>query len=788
MFKNLSQTKKYLLIVPNENKNKTIEFLMSFNKLLNIKVMSLNEIKNRLFFEPTNETFTTIHYNYNKPLSIINTLIDYLYYVDLNSTYNNNKLDELREIKSYLFTNNLVKLDHRFIHILKQYKVIFYDFVIINKEVNFVVNEIKKYTDVEIYDNYKNHYSPSLTELPTLEEEINYVCYSISKLLEQNIDINNIKLCNVNDDYTFYLKRIFKNYNIPLNLKEKISLYSLPLSNEFIELLSSTSKEDTISILKNKYPNYLDYINMYINILNKYTHLKNLDINLIVHELKNTNIKQTKKTNSIEIININEIGNSNYHIFIMSCNYNYFPSINKDEDYLLDIEKDLINISTSKEINKNNMDSIIKLIHSSKNIYLSYKKNSYFNEYHPVDFLTDIIKTTFIKDIKESYSKNEDIITLTKLYDSNNTNDKFYILNNSITLNYKSYDHSFTPIDEVFYSNLKPSISYSSLTLFNECPFKYYMSKILKLDEFESSIHTIIGNIMHEVIENSFNDDFDFETQFKNSLLKNTKDVELTNAELFFLKNIKERTLQVVNFLKDKEHLTKLINKEHEREISFDKNINGHTVNINGKIDKIIYTTINNVLYTALIDFKTGKDVIDPKLFDLGFSLQLPFYTYLIKNEEVKDTNKIYFNDSTILGLYIHNILNKENDDINLKYNGYSLNNKDLISILDSSYENSKLIRSLKITTKGDFDSKSKLFTEEQINNFPSLIEEYINNMVNSIFNGDFKIKPKKLNNKDDLSCEYCKYFAVCYKEEKDYQYLQIKKPIKKESNKKGGK
>jgi len=790
MLKSLDQNKKYLLIVPNELKNKTLDKVMSFNKLMPIKIMTINEIKNRLFFEPTSKTFTSIYSKFNKPLSIVNTLIDYLYYIDINKEYKSEKINELKEIKKYLFTNNLVKLDSRFISILKQYNVIFYDFVIIDKEVTFIINEIKKYCNVDIYSNYSKIATPSLIHTKTLEEEINYVAYEISNLLnkEDPIDINNIKICNVNDEYNIYLKRIFKNYNIPLNLKEKVSLFSLPISNEFINLLKENSKEDVISILKDKYPDYIEYINMYINILNKYNYLSNIDINLLTYELKNTYIKNINISNAVEVINLNEVGNSDYYIFVMSCNYDYFPKIIKDEDYLLDIEKEELDISTSKDINKNNVNTILKLIYSSKNIYLSYKLNSYFNEFHKVDFLNDLLDQEYTKEIKVSYSKNEDIITLTKLYDSNKTSNDFFILKNTITIPYNEYDHSFKPIDESFYSNLVPSISYSSLNTFFECPFKYYVSKILKLDEFEGSVYTAIGNIMHSVIEHSFDDDFDFEKQFELSKEFYTKDLTFTHSEKFFIDNIKERTLQVVNFLKDKENLTKLTKKEHERDINFYKVINGHKVYINGKIDKIIYNTINDTLYTALIDIKTGKDKIDPNLFEYGLNLQLPFYTYLLKNEPNEDNEgnyksdnnenkKTYFNNTKILGLYIHNVLNNENNDKTLKYNGYSLNDQFLLPILDSSCNNSMLISSLSITTKNEFNKNSKLFTSEEIENLPLLIEEKIKEMVNGIFSGDFKIAPKKIG-KDDMSCEYCKYFAICYKTNKNYTY--IKKPEKK--------
>ena len=67
---------KVLLITPSNLKNKIREEIMSYNKLLSIKIMSIDEVKNRLFFESTSKAFTTIYYKYKKPLSIINALLN----------------------------------------------------------------------------------------------------------------------------------------------------------------------------------------------------------------------------------------------------------------------------------------------------------------------------------------------------------------------------------------------------------------------------------------------------------------------------------------------------------------------------------------------------------------------------------------------------------------------------------------------------------------------------------------------------------------------------------------
>ena len=193
-----------LLITTDKLKNKILKEIMSQKVLMNIKLMSISELKNKLFFEPTKEAFTTLYYKYHKPLSIINKLIDYLYYIDININYSNDKINELKEIKIDLLNKNYLKTNKTFIKILKQYEIKLIGFPLINKETQHLINELKKYKEIELLDYYKDIYTPSLVNLPTIEDEIIYVAESISNLLKNNIDINSIKISNINDEYYFY--------------------------------------------------------------------------------------------------------------------------------------------------------------------------------------------------------------------------------------------------------------------------------------------------------------------------------------------------------------------------------------------------------------------------------------------------------------------------------------------------------------------------------------------------------------------------------------------------------
>ena len=48
-----------------------------------------------------------------------------------------------------------------------------------------------------------------------------------------------------------------------------------------------------------------------------------------------------------------------------------------------------------------------------------------------------------------------------------------------------------------------------------------------------------------------------------------------------------------------------------------------------------------------------------------------------------------------------------------------------------------------------------------------NIVEEKIEECINNILNGKFSINPKVINGKN-ISCEYCKFKDICFKEKKN--------------------
>ena len=71
-----------------------------------------------------------------------------------------------------------------------------------------------------------------------MEEEIEYVAFKISELINNGVDINNIKLTNISSDYINPLTKIFNFYNLKINKFNNIPIISIIIGKTFYENLS----------------------------------------------------------------------------------------------------------------------------------------------------------------------------------------------------------------------------------------------------------------------------------------------------------------------------------------------------------------------------------------------------------------------------------------------------------------------------------------------------------------------------------------------------------------------
>ena len=83
-------------------------------------------------------------------------------------------------------------------------------------------------------------------------------------------------------------------------------------------------------------------------------------------------------------------------------------------------------------------------------------------------------------------------------------------LQSNIASTYDTYSYAFSSFEAVK-ADAPLEYSYTSLNLFNECPFHYYIEKVLGLSIYEDNFKASLGTIFHGVLEKSLKAGFSFE-------------------------------------------------------------------------------------------------------------------------------------------------------------------------------------------------------------------------------------------------------------------------------------
>ncbi len=771
-----------ILVIPDNLKKRILLMLNNMDKIYNIKIINLNELVNKLTFTYDEKTIYYLIKKYNIKYEVAKVYLDNIKYVSLNKIYNIKKLDKLCEIKKDLIDNNLLIFDNNVDNFLNKKEIIIYGYDYIPKFDKKIIDKINS----KIVEKKIKNYNHDIYEFKTIKEEIEFIVIKIIELINKGIDINDIKLSNVTSEYYNEIERIFNFYNIPVQLPNQSNIYDTLLISDFINLIKNHDINETLELLKQKYNLKLEennYIyNKLIDILNKYTFCDSyIDvIDMLIYDFKHTKNYNKKIINKVEVIDLkNNIINDNNYIFLIGFNQGNIPLIHKDEDYITDSIKFTLDIETTEEKNKQEKVRIINIIKSIKNLTITYKLQTPFDTYYRSTLL-DELKFNVIKNIEinNKYSNKMNYIYLSEKLDDlikyGEKDKKLDILyNNYSDIDYLKFNNKFKGIkkDDLYeYLDNKLLLSYSSLDNYFRCSFRYYLNNILKLTDYEVTFAQEIGNIFHYVLSKCFNENSDFENEFNIAI----KDIELTNKDKFFLKKLKQELLFIIDTIKNQNKFSTIKNGLYENKIYINKEGN-IKLTFMGIIDKLLYKEEDNKTYLVIIDYKTGNPHINLNNTIYGIDMQLPVYLYLAKNN-----NKI--KNAEVIGFYLQKILNNEivkekgktyenQKKDNLKLQGYSINDENLLKKFDSTYKDSEVIKSMKIGSNG-FYSYSKTITKEEINKLIEITEKNINKAFNDILNAKFDINPKRIG-KNNVGCKFCKYKDICYMKEEDIVNLE---------------
>lgn len=771
-----------LIITPNEKKKKLLRSLNSMEKFYQIKLMTKEEFIEHYYFTYDEKTIAYCFENYDYSYEIILEYLKILPFI-IKEKYTSPKLNFLVNLKKELIDKKLLKVDPLFKKYLENTHIIVYGYSQIEV---FYQKLLSNYDNVLYYYLEEPKKTITVYESNHIDDELNFVFSKIKYLIASGIDISKIHLMNIKDEYLNPLYRLSKWFKIPIKTNESLTLWNLPIVRYIYELLiKGTSFEDTVSYLNDKNINE-EYYNAIIDVLNRYLFLtsnykkKN---KLLKEVFKHTNIIKNNNY-GIDFVDLSDTIDDNYY-FLLGFNQENIPNIDKGEKLINDNLSLELDLFTSDEKNKLEKQKVKDIIYQTNNLTITYKNKTSFQSYNQSLLIEEenmkVVKTKLDFNISNFYNQIKFINYLDLFHrygkiDSNilNTYDKdLYSI-------YQSYQNQFNNIskESLFkYLNGKLLLSYSSLDNYYRCSFRYYLSNILKIDKFESTFYTNIGNIFHSILSKCFTSNFNFEEEFEKEL----SNYEFKINETFLLEKLKKELKLNIELIQKQMNLTHFDKALYEKKFYLPIHTNHNiSVTMMGIIDKILYLNKNNKTYVSIIDYKTGylPDHLETMIYGIG--MQLPIYYYLVKRSNCFDTIKI-------VGIFLQKIIEQdlkkeknisylEKKEKGLKLVGYATSNENDLEEFDISYRDSSLIKSMKVGNNG-FYKYARVLNDSEFLKMDEIVEEKIEAAANSILNGDFKINPKKIG-KDNIGCSFCQYKDICFYKEEDIVYLEEHKTL----------
>ncbi len=765
-------------IVPNVIREK-VEKQVSRKKLENVKVLTFQEVEDYLSFSYTEDALYFLVSTCHLSIPTAEVVLDTLSYLE-DKNYHVLRLDKFVVYYRILKEYKKLKFNTYGREFLKRFPIKIIGFDFLTKKEKYFLEQLKLLTNVEVIDmNEDVRTNFEVMKYTEIQDEVEGLAIRISKLLESGVEPNKIKLINLSSDYTPYFERICTYYPFPLLLNNKVCLYETIVGKTFLELLKDHSFDDVVTKLKEMYTlkDEIKLVNACVDILNGYLWFGGKTEDILPFIMRDTKKKHVTMKTKLSQIEKTELLHNYFldddYVFIIGANQGSFPTLEKDEHYITDEISSVTLKDDSVTMNKQQKNGFIKSLHRIKNLYVSYKETGNGMIYYPSSLLNEMnfeVKEE-VFDLTKNYGGAYQKLKMTSYLDAlknyNVLNANLALLVNHYGIDeYLSYNHKFVPFTNFSYV---PRLSYTSMSTYFECAFKYYLSYLLKLNDFEETFAQKVGNIYHYMFSIWDKEKETLENELKRLEEETTFDVK----EQVWWEPLRKHLFYIIEVLKEQKICTDFDKEFHEKEI-LATTTSRSDIALKGIIDKIMTYEEDGKRYAMVVDYKTGNPDISYKYLKYGFGMQLPFYLYLMHHAPE-------FKDAKLVGFYLQKCLNynlhtKHEETLekikknSLKLEGYSLDQTSILCHLDKTFENSELIKGLKVTKNG-FSSYAKMVTESEMTSILNQMEDNIIESYNHISKGDFTINPKVLENKN-RSCNFCPFGDICFKTNNDTIYL----------------
>ncbi len=326
------------------------------------------------------------------------------------------------------------------------------------------------------------------------------------------------------------------------------------------------------------------------------------------------------------------------------------------------------------------------------------------------------------------------------------------------------------------------TVSISKLEKFASCPLSFFLTYGLKLKE--RKVHAFTppeaGTLMHAVMEEFVKDAILNKTDFKTLTFEDTKKKTLEicesvmqqqlslfpsvqNRYAFLLSRISQSTVNAMWSVVH--HIKSGVFTPYATEFAFEgetspviETDNGNTLILTGKIDRIDKSQNGY----RIIDYKSGEKDLDLSAVVSGRSLQLPVYSYALKNKLGDPKGMFYLTVDAPLIERDASFSADEPDEKLLKefrLEGYLVGDETDVLAMDESIAGASTVIPARQNKDGSIKSPRILSPEEY-----DIIEQAairnVKTFGDRIMKGDYPVLPYA--EERFSACTYCLFRSVC--------------------------
>lgn len=505
-----------------------------------------------------------------------------------------------------------------------------------------------------------------------------------------------------------------------------------------------------------------------------------------------------------------------------------FYRVYEDKNVVSDKELDDCSANASYILTSIDRRKKLNYIRYSNIVFLSRVEEHLSDAIYSSQFMGEF--PLYKKDGMKKVSRNHDGVYTSKarnLLFAKEFDDAFYF---QPFEGYRSYDSSYKKIDGYVSPYQDKPYSVTNLESYINCPFRYLLSEIIPStsDDYHNMY---LGTLIHKIMERVYDDSFSFDQAFQEGVEEYKRNMisheqsfgDVENAYLQIYYPHLERIAGELRAWKKESSIRREI---PEKTIEWDLLDGEKKYHFKGRIDKIIQFGKDVSSYYYIIDYKTGGESFIPEAVFLGKSTQLPLYFYALEQDEkTKEelTAGAHFGGFGIQQMYSSSLkkayynsssrcLEEKVFYANSAFRGVVLafTEEAFWNLADkTSFKEDK--NTLVSTGNGAFLSGTQNFVtfdegsvlkktkkDVRIYTLRELVDDAISGTIQTIHkieNAEFPIAPTncsditKAPNIDELTCKYCPYKDVCYrnayKDCKDYSD-EVKKHFAKGGDENG--